>query len=116
MRIINKTKNTLLAKDAVVASKLFKRTKGLLDRSNFRLGEALIIKPCKSIHTWFMLFPIDVLFVDENNRVVKAIPDIKPFRITPIYWKAEYVIELPIGMIQKTETCESDLLTLEQTD
>ena len=113
MRIINQTRNTVLAKDAVVADKLFKRTKGLLDRTTFKLGEALIIKPCKSVHTYFMLFPIDVLFVDKDNRVIRAISNLQPFRVSPIVFKSEFVIELPTGTIAKTETQASDQLLLE---
>lgn len=113
MRIVNKTKNTLLAKDAVMAERLSKRTKGLLDRTSYKGGEALIIKPCKSVHTWFMAFPIDVLFVDEENKVIRAISDLRPFRISPLVFKSACVIELPAGTIKLTNTTESDLLSFE---
>jgi len=113
MRVINKTKNTILARDAVVAQRLIPRTKGLLDRTTFKLGEGLIIKPCKSVHTYFMLFPIDVLFVNKENKVIRAISNLQPFRVTAIVFKAAYVIELPAGTLQRTDTVESDLLLLE---
>jgi len=113
MRIINQTKNTLLAKEAVIAERLIKRTKGLLDRTSFKFGEGIVIRPCKSVHTWFMAFPIDVVFVGKDSRVLRTIPNLRPFRITPLFFKAGYVIELPIGTIQRTETCESDLILLE---
>lgn len=113
MKIINQTKNTILADDVIIATRIFQRVKGLLDRTAFRKGEALVIKPGKEIHTLFMLFPIDVLFVDKHLKVVKAISSLKPYRLTPIYWRSRLVIELPAGMINATGTAESDQLLLE---
>jgi len=114
MDIINKTKDTVLAKDAVVADTVSSRIKGLLGKEEFKQGEALIIRPCNSIHTFFMRFAIDVLFVDRNNRVVKAIPSLLPFRLTPVYFNSAFVIELPCGTLQATSTSEGDLLSLDR--
>ena len=111
MKIINKSKGVVLA-DAIIADTPFKRMKGLLGRKALNEGEALVIKPCNSIHTFFMRFPIDVLFVDKNNKVIKAISSIKPFRITGIYFGAAFVVELSAGTIKRTRTVESDLLSL----
>jgi hypothetical protein len=113
MRLINQTKNTLLAKDAKVASSFSERTTGLLNRTTFKIGEALVIKPCKSVHTFFMMFAIDVLFVNKDNKVIRAIENLKPFRMTSIVWGAAYVVELPVGVIKTTNTAESDSLLLE---
>jgi len=113
MKIINKTKNTVLAQNAICADRAFKRIKGLLGRKDFRQGEALIIKPCNSIHTFFMRFPIDALFVRKNNIIVKAISAIPPSRLTPIYFTACFVVELPSGTIQATSTLEGDILVIE---
>lgn len=110
MAIINKTKNTVIAEKVVIADKPLKRMKGLLGRRDFRVGEALVIKPCNSIHTFFMRFPIDVLFVDRDNRVIKAISNLKPFRLTAIHFNAALVIELPQATIQSTATQKSDCL------
>jgi len=113
MKIINKTKNTVLAEDAVVADTVFRRLKGLLGRKDFIKGEALIIKPCNSIHTFFMCFPIDVLFVDKDNIVIKALSSVKPFRFTNIYFNASLTIELPAGALESSSTQERDILILE---
>jgi len=112
MVIINKTKNTILAKDTLVAATLITRIKGLLGRNDFQQGEALIIKPCNSIHTFFMHFPIDVLFVDKDSRVIKALSCLIPFRLSKIYFNASLAIELPAGTIQSTLTSEGDTLLL----
>lgn len=113
MRIINKTKNTILAEDVVVASTPFKRIKGLLGEKELKKNQALLIRPCNSIHTFFMRFPIDVLFVDKENRVIKAISYLEPFRLTYIYFNASFAIELPAGTIQPNFTQEGDTLLLE---
>jgi len=57
VKITNQTKNTVLAAHAAVADRLFKRIKGLLGKKGLGEGEALIIRPCNSIHTFFMRFP-----------------------------------------------------------
>jgi uncharacterized membrane protein (UPF0127 family) len=113
MKIINQTKNSVLAQDVEIADTLAKRMKGLLGRRDFKTGQALVIKPCNSIHMFFMKFPIDALFVGKNNRVVGAISDIKPFQISPIYFNARFVIELPAGTIQSSATQQGDILSLE---
>jgi uncharacterized membrane protein (UPF0127 family) len=113
MQISNKSKNTILAKDAIVADTLFKRIKGLLGKRTFQQGQALIIEPCSSIHTFFMRFSIDVLFVDKNNRVIKAISAFPPFRFSNIYFSSAFVIELPSGTINSTSTSEGDPLLIE---
>lgn len=113
MKIINKTKGTILADNAFLAHTFFKRMVGLLGRRSLRKGEALIIRPCSSIHTFFMRFPIDVLFVDRNSRVIRAIDSLKPFRLTPAYFNSTFVIELAAGTIHSTLTCKDDTLLLE---
>ncbi|MCK9603372.1 MAG: DUF192 domain-containing protein [Candidatus Omnitrophica bacterium] len=110
MRIINKTNGLVLAEDIVIAKTPFKRMLGLLMRREFHRGQALILKPCNSIHTFFMGFPIDVLFIDKNNRIVKTLPNLKSFRLSGIYFNAILAIELPTGTILSTSTQEGDTL------
>ncbi len=110
MRLINQTKNAILSEDLSVANTPFARIKGLLGKKSLGHGQALLIKPCNSIHTFFMNFPIDVIFIDKNNRVVKTISSLKPYRLSAIYFKAYSVIELPVGVIQSTDTHPGDTL------
>lgn len=110
MQIINKTNNAVIAQEAEFANTPLKRLKGLLGRKALPKGHALIIKPCNSIHTFFMRFSIDVLFVDTNNKIVKIKPCLKPFRLTGIYYNAAYVIELPAGTISSISTTQNDTL------
>ena len=112
MEIINKTRNTTIATKVCLADTFFKRVKGLIGRKEFFQNEALIIRPCNSVHTFFMSFPIDLLFVDSNNRVVKAISDMQPFRISALYFKAILTVELPAGTIVNTATRSGDILQI----
>jgi len=104
MKIVNLTNNTVLADRARVADTFWKRLVGLLNRNSLEKGEALILKPCSSIHTFFMRFSIDVLFLDKNSKVIGIIHAIKPFCITPVYFGACLVIELAAGTLQLNQT------------
>jgi len=113
MKIINKTNNNVLADNVTVAKTPLKRMKGLLGKREFPKGEALILDPCNSIHMLFMNFAIDVLFVDKNNRVVKAVSSIKPFCLTSIYFRSKFAIELPAGTIEASHTAAGDEILLQ---
>lgn len=113
MKIFNQTRKTILSDKAVMADSISKRVWGLLGERTFTYGQALVLKPCNSIHTYFMFFPIDILFVNKNNTVVKTISGLKPFRLSPICFKSKFVIELPSGTIKFTSTGPGDQLTLE---
>jgi len=106
--ITNLTRNTVIASRLKMASNPWARMKGLLGTRSIPQGEALIITHCKSIHMFFMQFPIDVIFCDHQNKVVGLCQNIKPFRLSPVFFKASYVIELPSGSIAATKTQAGD--------
>lgn len=110
MRLINQTRGTVLAESIVFANTSFKRLKGLLGHRGLLDGQAMIIKPCNCVHTLFMRFSIDVLFVDKNNKVVKALGQLTPFRFSKLYWKSQVVVELPCGKLKSTQTQDGDSL------
>jgi uncharacterized membrane protein (UPF0127 family) len=112
MKIFNKTKGTLLAEHADLADTLFLRMKGLLDKNDIKKGQALIITPCDSIHTFFMRFAIDVIFVDRRNRVDFTITSIKPWRLSRLCWRAKFAIELPSGVIRDSHTEKGDEISI----
>ena len=71
LKILNLTRNAILAEKAIIADSFFRRLQGLLGQDSLASGAGLILKPCDSIHTFFMRFPIDAAFVDKNNRVTR---------------------------------------------
>ena len=83
-----------------------------MGRRSLEPGHALLIKPCSSIHTFFMRFPIDVVFVDKNRRVVKTAGHVKPWRILLGGKGAHAVIELPAGALDTTEIKSGDQLDI----
>jgi len=113
MKIVNLANSISLSEDVMPAYSFAKRLKGLLGRQSLRRGQSMLLRPANSIHTFFMRFHIDVLFVDKNNMVIKAINDLSPFRATGIYLKSAFVIELPAGTIQETMTKEGDYLQIQ---
>jgi hypothetical protein len=112
MRAVNVTQDTELAADLDAATNIFSRMKGLLGRRSLPAGEGLLIRPCKSIHTFGMKFPIDVLFLDAHSTVIAALPDMKPGRISSFYAAATSVIELPAGTIEQSSTQPGDTVAL----
>lgn len=86
-----------LATDVEKATTLWRRMKGLLGRPSVPRGYAMVIEPCRSIHTWFMRCAIDAVFVDRDGRVVKIATDVGPFRVVTGGKDAHAVIELASG-------------------
>ncbi|OGX45730.1 MAG: hypothetical protein A3G38_01985 [Omnitrophica WOR_2 bacterium RIFCSPLOWO2_12_FULL_51_8] len=115
MKIINQSKKTVISENAKTAYTVLQRFKGLLGRKHFVDSDALVLKPCNSVHTFFMQFPIDILFVDRNRRVVKVISNLKPFRLSEACLKAIFAIELPSGKIQQTFTTPGDTIVIGDT-
>lgn len=114
MKIYNSTQNKMVLEDAKVADNFISRTIGLLSKKALNKGEGLIIKSCNSIHTFFMKFAIDVLFVDKNNRVIALYENVKPWRVLPIHLSASYVIELEAGSICEKKIYKDDYLSFER--
>ena len=86
---------------ATIADRPWTRMVGLLGRSRLEADDGLVITPCDTIHTWFMRFPIDVLFVDEHGIVVRAIEALGPFRFASGRPRARTTIELPAGTLKR---------------
>lgn len=93
MPLINKTQNIELVSSIENATSFYKRLMGLMGKANWDKNKTLWISNCKSIHTCFMNFPIDIVFVDKNLKVTTVIENIKPWRMTKYDWDANSVFE-----------------------
>ena len=100
----------MLAGRAERAGSFWLRAKGLLGRKQLLEGEALILERCKSVHMFFMRFPIDVVFCNEANEVVRICSELHPWRISPYVAKADYVVELPAATAAVKELQVGDRL------
>ena len=78
------------------------RRRGLLGRKTMDASEALIIAPCFAIHTAFMQFAIDVVFIDSRGRVLKIVRELPPWRMA-IAPRAHAVIELAAGALKSRD-------------
>lgn len=76
------------------------RSKGLLGRESLGADEGMWIVPCPMIHTFFMKFPIDVLFLTRDLTVARVIEDLKPWRLSPWVLAAHSVLELKGGALR----------------
>ena len=76
------------------------RSKGLLGRKSMDADEGLWIVPCPMIHTFFMQFPIDVVFLDRNMKARRVLEDLKPWRLSPWVLSAHSCLELAGGTLK----------------
>lgn len=114
MILVNATKKAVLSDRCHFANSVLKRMVGLLNRSKLDPGEGLLLDRCYGIHTIGMRFSIDILFLDKDYRVIRAVKSIPPFRTCTVR-KAVYVLELPAGMIDTTGTTEGDQIQIRTT-
>ena len=72
---------------------------GLMFRKHPLDSDGLLLEPCNSIHTFFMRYALDIVFLNKNNEVVKVLRNLKPWRMTWIYFRASKTLELPAGKL-----------------
>lgn len=108
-----------LSRDAVlggaidIADTSEKRRVGLLRHERLEEGEGLWIVPCESVHTFFMKFAIDLVYVDKKKRVRKVRRAVPPWRLSACL-SAHSILELPAGTIERTGTRPGDQLSIEK--
>jgi uncharacterized protein len=108
----NLTREKILADSLDVADTFVKSLLGLIGKSPLTEGQGLWIKPCQSIHTFWMRFPIDVMFLDKDGKVVHLIDCMKPFRVSKHVTKARSVLELPAHTIGHSRTQLGDCIEI----
>lgn len=111
----NQRDRSLVARRIEVAADSKSRRKGLLGRDAMAPGEALVIAPCGGIHTFWMRFAIDVIFVKKDGRVVKCVESIPPWRIA-LAVTAYAAIELPAGTVRLSKVGRGDSLAVVPAD
>jgi uncharacterized membrane protein (UPF0127 family) len=87
---------TVVCEHCLLAETWFTRLRGLLGRNGLAEGEGLLLRPASSIHTAFMRFTIDAVFVDRENRIVKVAAELRPWRMAACRG-SRAVLELPAG-------------------
>lgn len=107
--LYNRTRKSVLAKEILRAGSFFTRLRGLLWK---RLPDnaALVIEPCRAVHTCFMQYLIGVLFVTGERRVVCVAENMMPYCFTPVVGKARTVVEMAAGRMAASGTRPGDIL------
>lgn len=108
-KIVNLTRQTILADRVEVANSAANRNKGLLGRRGLERGEGLWIVPCAAVHTFGMRFRIDLVYVDRDKRVKKVRSSVPPWHMSACV-TAHSVVELASGIVCATQTQAGDVL------
>jgi uncharacterized membrane protein (UPF0127 family) len=115
VRIENVTKGRAIAQ-ANHATSMWARFWGLMGKKPLPEGEALLIDPCSSVHTMFMRFPIDVVYISKDNRVVKIAPEMRAWRAGLGGKGAHKVLEMLPGTAAAVGLEVSDELRFDPVD
>jgi len=109
MKIINKTKQNLIAQNVIIPKTLLDQSLGLL---KYKTPAAMLLTTRFGIHTFGMRYPIDILILDKQNRVAALKENLKPNRIFVWNFRYETILELPTGTIEKTKTETGDIIKM----
>ena len=103
---------TTVAAAVAMAETPWQRFVGLMGRRELAAGAGLCLRPCSSIHMFFMRIPVDAVFVDKDGVVVRIYPSLRPWRISRVVRKAQSGRELPAGTLAAAGVRVGDRLTL----
>ena len=101
----------VVCEQLLVAARPLSRMRGLLGRASLPSGEGILLRPAGSVHTLFMRFPIDVVFLDSDLRVVGIAPEVRPWRLAKRPG-ARAVLEIPAGEALRRDLREGDRLVI----
>ena len=107
--LMNARTREAVATSVEVAATRRSRRRGLLGRDQLAVSAALILEPCAAVHTAFMRFPIDVVFVNRGGYAVKIVEDVPPWRIA-VSTRAHAVIEMAAGSLRRLDLSLGDRL------
>jgi len=109
----NHTRNTVLGDAVELADTSETRRVGLLQHERLEPGSGLWIVPCESVHTFFMKFPIDLVYLDKQRKVRKVRHAVPAWRLSACL-SAHSILELPAGTAEKSGTLPGDELVIEK--
>jgi uncharacterized membrane protein (UPF0127 family) len=110
--VYNQTRECFLSLSVTPADTTFARLKGLIGKLRLRVDEGLWIVPSCGIHTLGVLFPLDLIYLNESHQVIHLIEHFPTFRIAPLRTQASSVLELPTHTIYTSQTQPGDQLLI----
>ena len=111
MRLVNERTGVAVADKVELATTRGERRRGLLGRTSLAPKSALVLSPCGAIHTAFMRFAIDVIFLDRDGRAVRILRELGPWRMA-LALRARSVVELPSGCLDGMDLLPGDRVRL----
>ncbi len=114
MQITDLDRRITIADACRPARTFWTRLRGLLGTRSLGPGQGLLLEPCNSIHMFFMSYPIDALYLDAENRVLRVVPALAPWRVGPTIHRARRVLELPAGHAARCGVQVGDRLALDK--
>ena len=116
VKIRNLKNNAMLCERASFADRFYKRAKGLMFRKEWDGFDGLLLSPCGSIHTFCMRMEIDVCFLDSEQRILKALASLGPWRSAHGGRESHATLELPAGTLERTGTRTGDRLVVDRRE
>jgi len=110
--VFNKTRESFLSLGVTIADTHFSRLKGLLGRIRLRSDEGIWVVPSLGVHTLGVLFPVDLIYLDADYRVIYLVESLGSFRIGPIRPKCASVLEVPPRTIYSSQTQVGDQMMI----
>jgi uncharacterized membrane protein (UPF0127 family) len=99
LKKMNRENGEIICSNLKLADSIDERMLGLMFKEEMPNCDGLLISPCNSIHTFFMKMSIDVVFLTKDYEVVKVFYNLKPWRMTSIYFKSRHVLEMKAGTL-----------------
>jgi uncharacterized membrane protein (UPF0127 family) len=114
LRVLNRTRGTVLCERLEVAESIAAKSRGLLGRDGLAPGSGMLFEsglvPLMWMHMFFMRFAIDIVFLDKSNRVLRINHRLRPWRISSMVFGARRALELEAGAAARSGTAEGDQL------
>jgi uncharacterized protein len=120
LRAFNQTRSTVLCERLEEAGGMRGKSRGLLGRDGLAPGTGMLfeagrMEPFMCMHMFFMRFAIDIVFLDRAGRVIRISHNLRPWRLSPIVWRARKALELPAGSAAQSLTEVGDRIDLERS-
>lgn len=110
--VYNQTRECFLSLGVTAADTTFARLRGLIGRLSLKSDEGIWVVPSSGIHTLGVLVPLDLIYLDENHRVIHLVEHFPTFRIAPLRVQSESVLEMATHSIYSSQTQVGDQLLI----
>jgi len=112
----NITRQSFISLGLRLANTPWGRLRGLLGRMRIRSDEGLWVIPSRGVHTVGLMFPIDLIYLDAELRVLHVVENLSPFRAGPLSRQSASVLELPARAVEESGTRVGDRLMIGTPD